>query len=523
MTARDSTTKKPRCGFADVPRRGAIALAALTALGAVSTARAGLTGTLYPALGFDVVMGSQGYLELSGFLAPTVPYAGPDAELGGSASGRRVGIGAAQFYVGGSSSGAYLGYRGLAVTPAGSYPLGTLGTNSVPDLGAVGLGTSTTQAVADSGVIVGTSELWADDGTRDLGTRAVWWGAGETTPHALAMPPHFTDTQGVGWAGTSTSSAGGVIVGWGTPYKGDVSEGNRALRWMTPTSAPDVLQRLPGMSEWGGNRSSAAAVNDAGTAVGQGPTYDSAGTLIGTSALRWQAGGTAVTPLGHLGSAADGTYRSSANAVDKLGNTVGMSFKYDAAHNPLGVAAVRWPADSAKPVELGGLGIGSDRQAWTYAVGINDSGTVFGVGQQFTPAGDSQGWRAIRWLPGDTAPHALKPLSMGLSGSTYEYAYAMNRKGWIAGTANAVLTSSSEPSDPMHLDVHAVVWDPHGGIHDLNKLLPAGSPWKLYGAYAISDGGLVTGIGYYGLESNGQVYYDARMFSMQLSTSGTDE
>ena len=49
----------------------------------------------------------------------------------------------------------------------------------------------------------------------------------------------------------------------------------------------------------------------------------------------------------------------------------------------------------------------------------------------------------------------------------------MNRKGWIAGAANAVQSASSSVYGPVHLPAHAVVWGPGGGIHDLNRLLPA--------------------------------------------------
>lgn len=522
MTATISPALRPRPAFATPLRVGAVALAALTALAGAAPAQAALSGTLYPGLAFEIISAPDGSLQYSGFVAPDVPAVGPDSEQGARASGRKAGIGAAQYYQGDVS--VYLGYRGMVVTPAGAYPLGTLGTNANPALGPIGLGSSSTQAITDAGVVVGTSELWADGGTRNLGTRAVWWPAGDRQPQALALPPHFTDTQGVGWTGASTASPGGVVVGWATAFKGDVSQGNRALRWMTPTSPPEVLARLPGMSEWGnGNRSSAAAVNDAGTAVGMGPTYDKAGKMLGTSALRWEGGGTAVTALGHLGTAADGTYRSSANAVDRHGNAAGMSFKYDAAHTYLGVAAVRWLAGSAEPVELGNLGVSAEGRTETYAVGGNEGGTIFGVSQQYTPAGAWQGWRVVRWLPGQTTAQVLKPLSMGLSGSTYTWAHAINRSGWIAGTANAVLTSSSEPADPMHMDVHAVVWGPDGMVHDLNKLLPAGSPWKLYGAYSISDKGLVTGVGYYGLVTAGQTYYSSRVFTMQLSQTGAAE
>jgi hypothetical protein len=335
------------------------------------------------------------------------------------------------------------------------------------------------------------------------------------------MPSGFTDSSGTGFGGSSSISANGVIIGWAQAFKGDAADGTRALRWMTPDSAPEALQGLPGTSPWGGPNSSPVAVNRKGTVVGEGNTFDSAGNLRGNSAIRWEAGTTAATPLGHLGTAQDGTFSSGATGIDDRGTAVGSSAKYDDAHRPLGDAAVRWPAKLTGPVDLGSLGVGRDGQAWTYALGINDAGMIFGVGQEYTPAGDRLGWRAIRWLPGSDQPHALKPLSMGLSGATYQYAYAMNRKGWIAGTANAVLSSSNDFSDPAHLAIHAVVWGPDGSVHDLNKLLPPGSPWKLFSAFAIGDGGLVTGIGYYQPEGYPADWSYARLWAMQLDKLDT--
>jgi hypothetical protein len=475
-------------------------------------ARAALVGTLYPGLGYDVVTGPDGNPVPVGFVGPTLSYVLPGGSTGGRAAGRGTGIGAAQY----SSGESFLGYRGIVMTAQGSYQLGTLGANAVDGWTPVGAANSTAQGVSDAGLVAGASDLWSADGTTNFGGRPVWYAPGETTPHPFAMPPGFTDSSGTGYGGSSSISPNGIVVGWAQAFKGDAADGTRALRWMTPTSAPEVLQGLPGTSPWGGPNSSPVAVNRSGTAVGEGNTFDAAGNLRGTSAIRWDAGTTAATPLGHLGTAADGTFACFATGVDDRGTAVGHSAKFDAAHRPLGDAAVRWPANRTKPVDLGNLGVARDGQSWTYALGIDDAGTIFGVGQQYTAAGDPLGWRAVRWLPGTDRPQALEPLSMGLSGKTFEYAYAMNRKGWIAGSANAVLTDSSEFSDPSHLAVHAVVWSPDGHVHDLNDLLPPGSPWKLYGAFAISDSGLVTGIGWYQPDGHSVDWSYARLWAMQL-------
>jgi hypothetical protein len=373
-------------------------------------------------------------------------------------------------------------------------------------------------------MVGGTSTLYSADGTQNFGSRPVWYAPGDPTPHQLAWPASFVDGTGQGIGAVSTVSRTGVIVGWGNYYKNGVSQGNRALRWMSTGAQPEMLQRLPGMSQWGGNNSSPTAVNDAGTTVGSGGVFDASGNLKGNSAIRWDAGTPDATPLGHLGTAADGTYASFALAVNNRGTTVGQSAKYDAAHTWLGDAAVRWPAKSSRPVELeSGMGVARDGTSFTYALGINDADMIFGIAQNYTPAGDGLGTRAVRWLPGKTRAQALKPLSMGLSGKTFTYPFGINRKGWIAGVANAVMTDSNDNSNPYHLDVHAVVWGPDGSVHDLNDLLPAGSPWQLYGAYAISDSGLVTGIGFYTPAGYTKDYAYPRLFTMQLTKTADAE
>jgi len=510
-----TTLPTPRRALPSRRVRGplAAAVAVLLGLGALP-AQAALTGTLYPGLGYEIGIDPDGNPVPIGFVGPTLSYVLPGSTFGGVAAGRGVGIGSAQQSAGDS----FLGYRGLVQTAQGAYALGTLGANSVAGgWTPVGAASSTATAVADSGLVAGASDLWSADGTQNFGGRPVWYAPGDTVPHPLAMPQGFTDSSGMGYSGTSSIAPNGVIVGWGQKYKGDASDGTRAIRWMTPDSPGVELQGLPGQSPWGGPNSSAVAINAKGVAVGSGNTFDSAGNLRGTSALRWEADTTRPTPLGHLGTAADGTFRSGALGVNDRGTAVGTSAKFDDAHNPLGDAAVRWPAKLAKPVDLGNLGVGRDGQSWTYALGIADSGTIYGVGEAYAADGRDLGWRAIRWLPGEDKPHALTPLTMSIAGTTYEYAFAMNRKGWIGGMANAVLTDSGDFRDPSHLAVHAVVWAPDGHVHDLNKLLPPNSGWQLYGVFGISDSNLVTGIGWYTPPGHDVSWAYQRLFSMQLT------
>ena len=67
-------------------------------------------------------------------------------------------------------------------------------------------------------------------------------------------------------------------------------------------------------------------------------------------------------------------------------------------------------------------------------------------------------------------------------GTTAADAYAISSTGTIAGVVETD-------------DLHAVLWNPDGGIVVLDDLLPAGSPWKLLAAYDVNDDGWVLATG----------------------------
>lgn len=473
-----------------------------------------LQGTLYPGLGYDIVQIAPGQLAPVGYINPTMSYALPTSSTGGTASGDGVGLGSAQLSTGES----FLGYRGIVMTPTGSYALGTLGANSVGGWTPAGFASSSAQAVNASGLIAGTSELYSTDGTQDLGGRAVYYAPGSATPTQLQLPTGFTDSSGFGIAASSNISSTGYIVGYAQQYNGDASVGTRALRWNTNTGTVEVLGKLPGTSQFGDNNSSPVAVNASGTTVGWGTTFTANGTLKGGTAIRWDANSTTPTELGHLGTASDRTYSSHAVAINDAGVTVGTSAKYSATHQALGDAAVRWDANSTTPVELHGLsGPGADGQSFNYAIAINNAGTIAGESQKFDASGVSLGNRAVRWAAGSTEATELGLLSQGSNGESFTYAFGMNSAGYVVGTANIVGTTDNSFMDPNNLGVHAVVWTPDGTAIDLNSLLPADSGWSLFSAYSISDTGWITGIGYYQPEGYSSDYAYQRLYSMQLT------
>jgi len=498
----------PARGSRRAHRAAVLAAAALAAMAGAAPAHAGLTATITPGLGLTYQTNGGGQITSSGYITPWVNVASSGSTTGGAPAGRAAGIGTAIYFTGQFTTG----NRGVVMTPAGSYALNPLA------ISAYGSGNVSPYAVAGNGMVVGSSDAWSDDGFRGLGARPVWYAPGDATPHVLPLPEGFTDAGGNAFAYAPAVSRSGIVIGRAVPLVGDSLQGARVLRWATTDAPAQVLDAIPA-PEGAMQYDTALSVNDAGVAVGTAYVTDANGNSLGISPVRWEGnGGTRAQVLGHLGEAADGTFSAYAMAVDARGMAVGSATKYDANHNALGNVAVRWPAKKAAAVELGGAGTDPDGRGTTYALGVDDAGMVVGVGQSFGPAHNETGWRALRWLPGHDTAQVLKPLSQWIDGSTYTYAYGVNRKGWIAGAANVKMNKSGAYSDFNNVQIHAVVWGPDGSVHDLNKLIPQDGKWTLYNAYGISDTGLVTGIGWY-QEAPDLAPYQ-RLYALQLDKTG---
>lgn len=485
-----------------------LAVAASSAQATISAAD--ISGIFYGAPGLDIIEVTPGDFEPFGYVYPSMVYTLPGVfGAGGQASGAGMGLGTAQL-----ANGALLGQRGLVMTSTGTYQLDTLGTNSVAGWSPAGYGFSSAVAVNASGLIVGNSDLYSADGTQNLGGRAVYYEPKSSVAHQLALPSGYTDTHGYGISGTNAVSSTGVIVGYANSFNGDTATGLQAMRWNSKTSTGQVLDKLPGTGEYGSSTIT-AAVNAKGTTVGTGNTFDSNGQLLGYSAIRWDANTTHATALGNLGTAPDGTYSSSAAAINNAGTIVGQSSKYDADSNYQGERAVRWAANATAPVELHSLSADASGISFSAALAINDAGTAVGMSQKYASDGSDLGMRAVSWAAGSVEPTELKLLSSGSNGESFSYAFSINASGFIAGTANVVGSADNSFYDA---DSHAVVWTPGGEVIDLNTLLSpsTGGEWTLESAYSISDSGWVTGMALYQPAGESSDYAYARLFSMQL-------
>jgi uncharacterized membrane protein len=204
--------------------------------------------------------------------------------------------------------------------------------------------------------------------------------------------------------------------------------GSRAVRWDASSTAATELGNLVTKNVI--KSSSARAINDAGTIVGGVEKYDASVNYLGSSAVRWDASGTA-TELGNLGTHTGIPYTSPV-AINDSGTAVGWAIKYDASGTYLGGRAVRWDASDTTAIELGNLG-GSDVSD---AYAINNSGIIVGHAYKYGTSGNGQdGDRAVYW-GADNVAVDLNTLIDPASGWTLNYADCISDTGWIAGVGS---------------------------------------------------------------------------------------
>jgi len=295
-------------------------------------------------------------------------------------------------------------------------------------------------------------------------------------------------------------------VGSSSKYAGTYG-GTVAVRWDAGVTAATELGHL-GLDEDGQAYASSVAVNDAGTAVGHAIKYV-ARVNHGIRAVRWDAGSTAATELGHLGTNARGETAAFTVAVDAAGTAVGFSRKYSAGVF-LGDRAVRWDAGATAATELGNLGTNASGRAYGSAHMINASGTSIGYVEKYV-GNVNLGERAVRWEAGGTAATELGVLGT-LSGVTSAYAYAINAHGTIVGTV-------VEYDENIFRGFRAVLWRADNSAFDLNRLIDPASGWTLNFAYGISDTNFVAGLAKFDPDGAGPVQAYQRMFVIDATAA----
>ena len=410
-----------------------------------------------------------------------------------------------------------------------------------------------TPAYVGNGGIAAAPVSKGDNAGNFLGIRAVRWSA-TSPPTELGGDPNSTFATGINSSGTVIGSAMMDDPSFGVPF-----HPNRPARWNASSTAATILdipRDAPQLNLW----TLPFDINDSGTAVGQvhKVTLDSFATPVdlGFRAGRWDAGGTALTELGHLGTNADGSTVVQAYAVNAAGAAAGKAAKHYADGSSYW-RAVRWDASAVAATELQPPATFGNRHT-TVAKAINDAGIVVGDGEfngipssspaiRWDAAGNATqlgeiagfrggyisdspkalnnagtavgrtlaterlGTRALRWDGSSTAATELGHLGTYTDGSTHAYAMAINESGTAVGRAiHWVAVDGVYP-------YHAVYWatDDTRAI-DLNTLIDPTSGWMLEQALDISDTGWIVGVGQFDPDGPGEQASYPRHFLMQV-------
>jgi hypothetical protein len=382
--------------------------------------------------------------------------------------------------------------------------------SEVTELGNLGTYNNTTycysSAINAGGTTVGYAEKYDASGN-DLGSYAVRWDAAGTA--ATELGNLGLDIHGQSYSYASGINSSGTVVGKSHKYEGSYDMGFRAVRWDAGGTAATELGYLGTRN--GVTYCAALAINDSGTIAGYSDKYDELGTEQGSRAVRWDAGETAATELGHLGLDINESTSCCALAINSAGTAAGYAQKYDSSFYDLGKRAVRWDAAGTTATELGNLGTDNDEITNTSAYAINDLGTTVGYAEKYDAANhDFLGTRAVLWDAGDTTATELGNLGTNVNGVTTSYAYAINAADTVVGYAYKF----DESGD--YLGQCAVYWGTDGVAVDLNTLIDPDSGWTLISANAISDTSWIAGIGLFDPDGlGGQEAYD-RLFLLQV-------
>ena len=205
----------------------------------------------------------------------------------------------------------------------------------------------------------------------------------------------------------------------------------------------------------------ADAINDNGQTVGHAQLK---GQGSDNHPFLWENG--VMTDLGELpGAVTGGSARTEAYAINNSGQVVGRS------KLPAGYRAFLW--QNGTMTELGALPGGDGTSE---ALGINASGQIVGF------CGSATGDRPVLWQNGTVSDLGDLP-----GGDAKGQAYGINGPGQVVGQSD---------SGRGWL---GFVWDPNGGMRDLNQMLPAdvagGETWKIRLARGINDAGQIAAEG----------------------------
>lgn len=366
-----------------------------------------------------------------------------------------------------------------------------------------GLGRTTTTAHAINGTGTSVGSAVEYDGNTDLGSRAVRWDAfGAVTE----LDNLGTDGGGRTGSYASAINSTGAVVGDAHKWSGNVSLGYRAVRWDAGGTAVTELENL-GTNSAGSANNHAVAINTAGVVAGSANKYNG-GIALGDRAVRWNSSGT-ITELGHLGTRTDGVTFCHGFDINEDGTVAGYAEAYTGEGTSRGLRAVRWDAGGTAATELETLGTDSSGSTYCIAGIIDDTGAVAGFAEKYD-GGVYRGGRAVRWEATGTAATELGTLETDASGFTRTEANSMNSAGVVVGYANTYV-------DNVLQGRRAVLWNLDAVALDLNTLIDPASGWTLNEARGISHTNWVTGIGTFDPDGSGPLAGYGRAFLLDAS------
>lgn len=311
-----------------------------------------------------------------------------------------------------------------------------------------------------AGMASGASAIGGD------GTVGGYVMAGPAQPHAvLFRDGRFTDLGTLGGDASFAAGAarGGLVVGWARR-----PDANRhAFLWR------DGAMR--DLGTLGGAWSQAFGVEAGGTVVGSSLPVSTSDEEV---PVVWNAAdGMRALPVPQV-------HGGQAHGINPRGDVVGYVI------DDVMVQPFLCTHDGRATIlpTLGGTG------AKAYA--ISDSGLIAGYA---LTADEFPKFHPVLWRNG--VIHDLPPLAAG-----HGVAYGVNDAGTLVGF-----------SYDANFEMHATLHD-SAGVHDLNDILPLGSPWVLNMATGITAAGVVSGTGTLAGESHGFVlvpdFADGRAFGL---------
>jgi hypothetical protein len=382
---------------------------------------------------------------------------------------------------------------------------GTFTEFTTPSLPGTSRTNTSVNASNAAGVAVGTQSRFDSTGQNPAQQVLRW--ASPSQPTVLE--------NGISGTTVGSSASGidplGTAVGTSLRFEADstgffTSTFSRPVRWSAGTTTATPLDvSAPGGKTANKNSGDTAGIDANGTTYGTVYTYAQSSNIsgnFGLTAVRWNAGGTALTELAHAPAPANGFVEDTITRVRPNGFLAGQTEIHSGSPQTQQIPT-RWSPDgSVTLLELPPDAVASSSLSRIFD--LNDSGTA--VGRVATKTTGFDGLRPVRWDAGTAAPTML-----GLLGTPTDTTSA-----WALGVNSAGLAVGVQRPNSNSSDGIAVLWGLDGVAVDLNTLIDPTSGWRLIEADSITDSGYIAGVGMFDPDGTGPTAAYGRSFLIQV-------